>query len=248
MLVKNWMVSTAISVAPIDTLETALQVLDDLSFHRLPVVSECRIEGAITRSDIEREALKRCSRLNGAEFDRFVQNRRVCDLMSPETVIVSLDHTIEETAALFVRHHIHEAPVTDLHGCLAGIITRGDLLRALVSVTGARTGGILFAFLTPDRRDMVNEVADIIRNFGGRISSIFTTDTDAPQNMHKIYIRVTGIDRFRLNPLSQKLEEKVTLIYRIDRPEVRKDFGSGLQSSDQDREPANEKNGAYMNM
>jgi acetoin utilization protein AcuB len=224
MLVKNWMINKVVCVTPDDTLQTALQVLDDHAFHRLPVVSGTRFEGSITRPDIECAAVKRCNRLHRTDVETFFRHTPVRDLMTPETIALATDQTIEEAAALIVQHDIHEAPVVNLKGDMVGIITWTDLLRALVSVTGAQTGGILLAFMMPDRRGMIKEVTDTIHEFGGRISSILTTETDAPEGMHKIYVRVTGIDRFRLNPLRQKLEEKVTLLYVIDRREVRKDI------------------------
>jgi acetoin utilization protein AcuB len=224
MLVKNWMIPNGVRVTPDDTLQTALQLLEGRSLHRLPVMSGARIEGSIARSDIEREALKRCGRLDGADFDGFAGQTRVRDLMSAETIAVPVDQTIEETVALFVEHELCDAPVVDHKGLMVGMITRSELLRALVSVTGAQTGGILFAFMVPDRECAIKEVSDTIRDFGGRISSILTTQTKAPKDMHKLYIRVTGVDRFRLNPLSRKLEQKAALLYMIDRRELRKDI------------------------
>ena len=60
-------------------------------------------------------------------------------------------------------------------GQLAGIITKSDIFRVLISLTGEKTKGIVVALLLEDRPGSIKEVIDIIRNHGGRLVSILST-------------------------------------------------------------------------
>jgi CBS domain-containing membrane protein len=53
------------------------------------------------------------------------------ELMSAPAITVAPDTSLEEIINLFFSRHINRAPVTDDQGGLLGIVTRGDLLRAL---------------------------------------------------------------------------------------------------------------------
>lgn len=220
MLVKNWMTCDVVTITPTDSLEKALQLFKAYAIHTLPVVTDKRLEGFICDSDIESTALDRSTGIGLPAVPDFIRPKNVSELMASDFITVWDNDTVEETAALFVEDDIHGAPVLDHDENMVGIVTRSDLLQALVSLTGARRKGILFAFYIQDRSGAIKGVIDTIRDFGGRIVSVLSTDEDAPEGMQKIYIRMIGIDRFRLRPLREKLEEKASLLYMIDRNEI----------------------------
>ena len=64
-------------------------------------------------------------------------------------------------------------------------------------------------------------MTDIIRRYGGRLSSLFTTSEGSPDGCTRAYVRIFGIDRFKLKPLLGELRKTVKVIYVIDRKEVR---------------------------
>jgi acetoin utilization protein AcuB len=55
------------------------------------------------------------------------------------------------------------------------------------------------------------------------MASILTSYDMAPQGYRRMYIRMYGIDRFKLNKLKESLKEKATLLYMVDRREARRE-------------------------
>ncbi|ACX72597.1 putative signal transduction protein with CBS domains [Methanocaldococcus vulcanius M7] len=57
---------------------------------------------------------------------------KVKDVMTKDVVVAKPDMTINDAAKLMVEHKIKRLPVVDEDGKLIGIITRGDIIEALV--------------------------------------------------------------------------------------------------------------------
>jgi acetoin utilization protein AcuB len=90
------------------------------------------------------------------------------------------------------------------------------LLRVLISLTGIGNGGIQFGFQVEDRPGSIKEMANIIRQFGGRMVSILTSYDDVPDGYRRVYIRMQSIEREQLKTLKDRLSRKVPLLYVID--------------------------------
>jgi acetoin utilization protein AcuB len=129
------------------------------------------------------------------------------------------DYTAEETALVLLDGKIFGAPVVDGNGQVVGTITQTDLFRVLISLTGIGNVGIQFGFQVEDKPGTIKEVADIIREHGGRMVSILTSYDDIPEGYRKVYIRMRSIERSRLQKLKDKLSEKAALLYVIDHKE-----------------------------
>ncbi len=59
-----------------------------------------------------------------------IKKQTAGDLMSAPAVTVRPETRVRELAELFAARHINRTPVTDAAGCLVGIVSRGDLVRA----------------------------------------------------------------------------------------------------------------------
>ena len=108
----------------------------------------------------------------------------------------------------------------DRYGDIVGTITKNDLFRTLISLTGEERRGIQFGMEVKDRSGSIKEVTDTIREYGGRMASILTSYDMAPEGFRRVYIRMYGIDRFKVNKLKEALKEKATLLYMVDRRET----------------------------
>jgi len=115
-----------------------------------------------------------------------------------------------------MERNISGVPVVDCDGKLVGIITRNDLFKILISLSGLGKKGIQFAFLTDDKPGSIKNLADVIRNHEGRIASILSTDEYAPEGKRIVYFRIYDIDRSIMPDLIRELGEKGTLIYLVD--------------------------------
>ena len=73
---------------------------------------------------------------------------------------------------------------------MVGIITQSDVFRAFVNITGIYKGGVQFAFSLDDKPGSIKEVADTIREHGGRIVSILSSTDMAAEGSRNVYIRI----------------------------------------------------------
>ena len=116
-------------------------------------------------------------------------------------------------------------PVVDHRGRVSGVITRNDLFRVMIALTGVEKRGVQFAFLIEDRPGSIKAIADIIRHFGGRMVSILTTYDGSPAGYRKLYLRAYQLDREKLALLIRELKEKATMLYAVDhRKNIRKAY------------------------
>ena len=90
---------------------------------------------------------------------------------------------------------------------LVGAITKGDMFRVLISLTGVGKKGIQFAFQVEDKPGSIKELADIIRKFGGRMVSILSSYEDVPEGHRKVFIRMYGVEREKLPELEGELKQ-----------------------------------------
>jgi len=66
--------------------------------------------------------------------------------------------------------------------------------------------GVQFAFLIEDRSGSIKTIADVIRDYDGRVVSILTSYEHAPAGYRKLYIRAYQIDREKLPQLQKDLK------------------------------------------
>lgn len=210
MLVKYWMSKNLITVKTTDSVINAKLALKEHNISHLPVMEKGNLLGIITGWDI-RQVLIPSDTL------------KVKNIMTRDPVTVPWDYTVGETAEILLKHNISGVPVVDSQGRVAGIITKGDLFKVLVPLTGVGEKGVQFALLLTDRRGAVKEITDLIRENGGRMLSALTSYDDAPTGSLKLYIRMYGIERKKLKALEQKIMEKAAILYMVDhRENVRK--------------------------
>jgi acetoin utilization protein AcuB len=69
-------------------------------------------------------------------------------------------------------------------------------------------------------------VADIIREYGGRMVSILTSYDDVSDGYRKVYIRMHSIERSKLQKLKKALSEQAALLYMIDQREDNREIYS----------------------
>jgi len=144
--------------------------------------------------------------------------------MTPDPVTVSPTLTLEETAEVLMENDISGVPVVGSDGKLQGIITKNDVFKALVALSGLSRRGVLFALTVSDRPGSIKEVTDSIRGHGGRLASIVSAYETAISGMRDVYIRAFNIDRDDLPQLVTEIRQKATLRYMVDHREDKREF------------------------
>ena len=138
------------ALAPHDEARRAVELLAEREIGALPVVnSERRVIGIVSESDLvlsdEQADLHLPHFLNIMGGVVFVESMKgfekrlqkafaakVRDLMTADPVCARTDDGVEQVARLIAQNHHNHVPVVDGDGRLAGMVTRADVLAALV--------------------------------------------------------------------------------------------------------------------
>ena len=223
MLVKNWMSKPAITIDADASMHDAIKLLKDHNIKMLPVMEKGNLVGIVTDRDIKRASASDATSLEIHELLYLISKIKIREIMTKNPITVPQDYTVEETAEILLKHKISGVPVVDQFSDVIGTITQNDIFRILISLTGAEKRGIQFGVEVEDRPGSIKEVTDIIREYGGRMASILTSYDMAPEGYRRVYIRMYGIDRFKINKLKEAIGEKASLLYLIDRREVHRE-------------------------
>ena len=223
MLVKHWMNKQVITIDANDSMNDAIRLLKKHDIKMLPVMKQGKLVGIVTDRDLKRSSASDATSLEIHELLYLISKIKVKDVMTKNPITVPLDYTIEETAEVLLKHKISGVPVIDHDGNIVGTITQNDIFRTIISLTGVERKGIQFGLEVEDLPGSIKEVSDIIRQYGGRMASILTSYDMAPEGFRRLYIRMYGIDRFKLNKLKDSLREKASLLYMVDRSEVKRE-------------------------
>ena len=219
MLVKNWMSKKVITIDADDSMQDAMALLKEHGIRRLPVMKKGKLVGIVTDRDLKKASASDATTLEIHELLYLLTAVKVKDIMTKDPITVPPDYTVEETAQVLLEGKISGAPVVDHSGKVVGVITQSDLFRVLMSLTGIENGGIQFGLQVEDRAGSIKEVADIVRQYGGRMVSILTSYDQVPAGYRNVYIRMHSIDRAKITELNDALSEKASLLYRIDHRE-----------------------------
>lgn len=146
MLVRDVMTGNVISIRPDDTILEAARIMLQNRISGLPVVdARGHLVGMVTEGDFLRrgeigtqrqrpkwlEFLLGPGRLAG-EYAR-ASGRKIEEVMTAEPVTVNENDTLEKVVELMERRRIKRLPVVR-DGELVGIVSRANLVRALVSM------------------------------------------------------------------------------------------------------------------
>ncbi len=133
--VKDWMVRDPVSIGPKSTVAEAESLLEARRIRHLPVMDGDRLVGMITDRDVRLASMPR-PRKEPNHRDALLELIRVEQVMTRDPASASPDTPIAEAARLMLEHRYGGLPVI-ADGRLVGIITQGDLLKALLHLLKA---------------------------------------------------------------------------------------------------------------
>lgn len=145
MRAEDVMTRCVVSISSDATVFDAAEVLVGMHFSALPVIEPGgRVVGIVSEADLMRRPEigttphhSWLSRLLGdggfaaAEFVKF-NSRRVADVMTKKVISAQENATLGEVAEIMTRHNVKRLPVLR-SDVLVGIVSRSDLLQALMS-------------------------------------------------------------------------------------------------------------------
>ena len=143
MFIEEWMTKTPRSVRPLDSVAHARALLEEHRINQMPVVTDGRLVGIVTDRDL-RDA-STVVKAATAEAGSIEAADATPDRISVETVMTTNVLTLkpsdklERAAELMRRERIGALPIVE-KGRLCGILTRSDILKAFVAMSG-KAGG-----------------------------------------------------------------------------------------------------------
>jgi acetoin utilization protein AcuB len=211
MPVQDWMSKDLITIDEDTSIMKASKVMKQNDIQHLPVMSQGRLTGIISDRDLKEATPSKATTLDIHEMYYLLDKVVVKSLMSKTLITIAPGDTVEKAAAIMLKHHVSALPVVDASGALAGIITKGDIFRAFVSVSGIYQGALALGLELPDEAGYIKQVTDVIRAHGGRLASIMTRYEGVPEGFKHVYIRAKQIKNEKA--LRQDLESKHKVIY-----------------------------------
>ena len=213
MPVKDWMSKDLVTIEEDTSIMKASKVMKQNNIQHLPVLSKGRLVSIVSDRDLKEATPSKATTLDIHEMYFLLDKVTVKSLMPKQLFTIAPGDTVEKAAAAMLKHHISALPVVDAQGTLAGIITKGDIFRAFVSISGIHQGALAMGLELPDQPGSIKTVTDVIRAHGGRIASILTGYEGAPEGSRQVFIRAKDIKDEPV--LRQELEAKSTVLYFI---------------------------------
>lgn len=226
MLVKDWMSKNVITLNVNDTMQDAINLSIEHHISMMPVMEDGKLVGIVTDRDLKRASPSDATLLDIQQIMYHLSRLEVGAIMSRYPITVPMDYTVEETAQVLLTNGISGAPVVDRQGEIQGIITKNDLFKAMISLSGLTKKGLQFGFLLEDHPGSIKEVTDIIRKYNGRLVSILSSYENAPEGYRNVYIRAFDIDRDALQRMKEELQEAAKMLYMVDHRENKREFYS----------------------
>jgi len=213
MLVRQLMSKKLVTVDADISMMKASRLMKDNGIQHLLVLKKGRVAGIVSDLDLKETQRSKATALDIHELYYLLDNITVGSVMPRQLFTIGPGATVGKAAAVMLKHNISALPVVNPYGGLEGIITKGDIFQAFVSISGIHHGDLALGFELEDRPGSIKEVTDVIRAHGGRLASILTGYEWAPSGFRHLYIRAGKIKDEKA--LQQELGGKVKILYFI---------------------------------
>jgi len=183
MKVRNWMITDLIVVSPKDTVESAIQIMQQHSIRHLPVVEDNKLVGLVTESSLRPYLSPEKLRLPLRE------------VMIINPITIDPEASIDEAARLIYKYKIGGLPVVS-QGKLVGIITITDILEAFIELMGILKASSRLDIIP--KEDNLNSALEVIKRGGAKIISIGMDITSEGEKIYFIRVEKTNLERITL--------------------------------------------------
>ena len=135
MRVADWMTPKPFTLKPAESVSRAIHLMKEKRIRRIPIVSEAgKLVGIVSDRDLKDVSPSRATTLDIWELHYVLDQLTLKDVMTKNPVTVAPEMPIERAAALMLEKKVEGLPVVDSKGALVGILTEGDIFKALVDL------------------------------------------------------------------------------------------------------------------
>lgn len=217
MLISDWMTREVLTVEPDVSMMKVSKIMKEKHIRRLPVVDAGKkLLGIVTDRDIKEASPSKATTLDIHELYYLLSEIKVKDIMTVKPFTVTANNTIEKAALTMMEKRVGGLPVVDDRGVVVGIITESDIFKVLISITGARYGGVQLALKLPNTQGSLKEVLELLRGEQARIISVLTSyGKQQEEGFRQVYVRIQDLEKGALDALIQKLKSSFNLLYWV---------------------------------
>ncbi len=200
MLVRAIMTSekNLTTLLPSQSLEEALNRIEDLGYLSLPVVEDGKFIGYISSLYIHEKFIES----KEATFSEFLRTNKIEHFVDTSVPPVVDTMYVEEAADAFFRSNMRFIPVVNYAGIFQGILTQKALFELITKVYGLQDAKIVI--YTQEFVGMLRRITSVLERMDVNITNIAKYDTET-LGVQEISLRVTGGD---LEEVVRRLEDR----------------------------------------
>lgn len=174
MDIKHYMTQDVVKIDPDMRVTEAVDLMEKHDFHSIPVVKNNSFVGLITENLIKNKTSSAATSLSIYELNYLLDKTTVKEIMEKESQTAPPHLQIEEAAMLMVDQNITVLPIVNEDTNVSGIITYKDIFRALIELSGYRSGGDrLIIEIEEDKVGVLDKITSILAYENISISHIF---------------------------------------------------------------------------
>lgn len=186
------------TLQPSQSLEEALEKINQLGYLSLPVVKNDRFIGYISSLYIYEKYIE-----SGEEtMSEFLRSNRIEDFVDTSVKPVVDSMYVEEAAKAFFESNMRFIPIVNHAGVFQGILTQKALFELITKVYGLEDDKIVI--YAQEFVGMLKRITDVLERMDVNITNIAKYDTET-LGVQEISLRITGAD---IHDVVRRLEEK----------------------------------------
>lgn len=206
MFVKDYMAVNPVTITTEDSVGDAFRLMKEHSIRRLPVLSNNKVIGIVTKQDLLKSTPSPATSLSEINQMFVFQNIKINDIMTKNITVISKDAILEEAAVVMEERKIASLPVMDGEQ-LVGMITESDLFKAFIDIFGFNYPSIRITLEVEDKVGMLSGAARIIKSLGINIISVIVRKLDSEKA--NIIFRLDTKDASVVTEALEKEEYKI---------------------------------------
>ena len=174
MYVKDYMSISPVTIGPDEPISSAMEVMSNNNFHRLPVVdAKGKLVGLLTGGVIRANTPNNSSTLSVFELNYLLNKLTVKDIMIKDVHTINGDALLEEAATIMLKNNVACLPVIDSNRVVRGIITHNDIFSAFVKLMGYNNKGTRYVInVAEDKPGILEDVARVFKENDASISNL----------------------------------------------------------------------------
>lgn len=215
MLIRDWMAKDVITVSPDTSMMKASKALKANNISRVPVVDEKgHVIGIVSDRDIKEASPSKATTLDIHELYYLLSEIKVKDIMTVDPLVTSPTNTVENAAIMMIEKDFGGLPVVEEDGKLVGIITVSDIFNVLITISGARHGGVQFGVRLPNEAGTLRPILTLMREHKARIVSILSSmEEEEGKGTREVNFRIMPMERTQENKIIEDLKDKFDITF-----------------------------------